>query len=109
MCGVAAKTYLLGLERAQRAVLKIIYDQESVPATGFPPHIDSLKLKSLLLASSIYLPNSIQKNNGMFPYPTQKKHSKSFIPRRTSFAKHQFNSLGSKLYNIVKKDDDDMI
>lgn len=96
--GGSAKVRFLELERAQRAVLKVMHKKPiRYPTTQL--YADS----QVLTVRQLFVLRSILKVHHKVPPPDPKKRSKQpicpSVRCKTSFARQQFKSLGYKLYN----------
>lgn len=98
--GGACKTLLLILERAQRAILKVMIRKPyRYPTTQLYSDCKVLTVRQLFVLYSVL------KKHSSLPPPNQKK--RTFIPpstpHRTTFAKHQYLILSSLIYRKVHK------
>lgn len=102
--GGAAKTKFIGVERAQRALLKVMYFKH----IRYPSN-SLYSISNLLSVRKLYILNLILKKHKDLPFDTnvlthRRKYAIVQIPKRnTYFASIQLNSRSAKLYNTVNK------
>lgn len=100
--GGAAKTHLLSLERAQRAVLKVMSKKPyRHPTSQLYSECEVLSVRQLFVLRTI-----LRKHRSV-PLPDPNRRSKKPVcprtPCRTSFAKRHYTVMSSKLYNVSNK------
>lgn len=103
--GGTHKTELIKLERAQRAVLKVIHFK--------PRDYSTFKLYSecnVLTVRKLYILRSVLYKHSMIPFNkqlvSQRRRGFPLCPTvsfRTAFARRQFNGLSARLYNKAHK------
>lgn len=104
--GGAAKTYLLELERAQRAILKVSAGLPfRFPTTDLYSTWGVLTVRQLMLQETILLQHSLLTYN---PNTTSSKRRKGKVCRTQSFRTKRSNNffifLGPYIYNLVNKE-----
>jgi hypothetical protein len=102
--GGAAKTRYLGLERAQRALLKVMYFKKR----RFPTS-ELYRFSNVLSVRKLYVLNTVLKKHKDLPYDSKiiksrRKYSIVQIPvTKTKFAAVQYTSRSAYLYNKLNK------
>lgn len=103
--GGTHKTELLKLERAQRAVLKVIHFKPR----DYPTHMLYSEC-NVLTVRKLYILRSILYKHSMISFNKQlvSQRRRGFplcpaVPCRTAFARRQFNGLSARLYNKAHK------
>lgn len=100
--GGAAKTHFLKVERAQRAVLKVLHHK----IFRFPTK-DLYKLAKVLTVRQLFIIRSILRRHEQVrqPDPTKRNHYRICppIPHKTKFSSRQFQITSSFLYNKINK------
>ncbi|KAJ8728276.1 hypothetical protein PYW08_016661 [Mythimna loreyi] len=99
--GGAAKSNILRVERAQRAILKVM--------TRKPYRFPTSELYSnckVLTVRQLFVLRSILRTHTSLPPPNLNKRQQIITGSRhkTTFAKHQFFTLGSYMYHKINKD-----
>ncbi|KAL0871538.1 hypothetical protein ABMA27_005251 [Loxostege sticticalis] len=101
--GGATKSHVLGLEKAQRSLIKVMY---------FKPYrfpTDKLyRLSGLLSVRKLYVSRLLQTCHKSLTYVdiSHKRRRDAVVPvpiTRTAFAKRQYLSQSARIYNIVNK------
>lgn len=101
--GGAAKSHVLGLEKAQRSLIKVMY---------FKPYrfpTDKLyRLSGLLSVRKLYVSRLLQTCHKSLTYVdiSHKRRRDAVVPvpfTRTAFARRQYLSQSARIYNIVNK------
>lgn len=94
--GGTTKTLLLKLERAQRAVIKVMLHKPfRYPTKQLYSDCKLLTVRQLFILNSI-----LRRHRSISPSrPNKRRNNPKSIPHRTSFAKHQFYVLGTYIYS----------
>lgn len=102
--GGTAKTKLMNLERAQRALIKIMYFKNKRFSTT-----SLYQISNLLSVRKLYITQTVLKKHKTLPYNDEVKSKRRkdlvlHVPQsKTRFACKQFNKRSSQLYNKINK------
>lgn len=102
--GGTIKTKFIELERAQRALIKVMYSKPY----RFPTH-ELYSLSGLLTVRKLYILNTLLKFHKSLPYnpTTQEKRRKYLVAPvkyvKTTYAKRQYVKQSTALYNKINK------
>lgn len=102
--GGALKTKFLEVERAQRALLKVMYFKRRI----FPT-LDLYRIADLLTVRKLYILHNVlkvHKSLGFYPDKEQRRRKDNVAPVtfvHTRFAQHQYTYLSSHIYNKINK------
>lgn len=98
--GGATKTCLLRVERAQRAILKVM----SKKPYKFPT-TDLYSFCKVLTVRQLFVLQSTLKRHSSFPpaNPNKRRFLPPSIQHKTTFAKHQYYTLSSHIYSKINK------
>ncbi|CAB3228446.1 unnamed protein product [Arctia plantaginis] len=93
--GGTHKTLLLGLERAQRAILKVMSKKPlRYPTSQLYTDCKVLSVRQLFVLQSI-----LRQHSGLpHPNPEKRRNVPLSVRHRTAFAKHHFYVLGAHIY-----------